>query len=325
MRLTDVDPAQHDGILDSTYPLWGEGLSRDAYGRWNQAQLQTTWGRDHLRRVALVREGEVMASAKRYDLTAVVGGESMPVLGIGAVFTPTAHRGQGHAASLLRAMHIDAQARGCRWALLFSEIGPDYYERLGYRAMPQVVQTIAARRDAKRGAPAVLLRSGESSDLPHIAEISARDVESASFALDRSADFIGFGVTKRRLLAGLSNPGVRQLEFFVTEEGTRAVAFVVVSRGAAGLVLEDYGDRDPTGARVGAMLQVLDARLPADQPLRLRSRRFRAGLPPQVSLVEERPAAEIMMLRPIGSADGDFADADWPDPDRIVYRGLDVF
>ena len=320
MRLTEVEPAQHEGILDSTHPLWGEGLGRDAYGRWNRAQLQTPWGRDHLRRVALVREGEVMASAKRYDLTAVVGGESMPVLGVGAVFTPTAHRGQGHAASLLRAMHTEAHARGCRWALLFSEIGPDYYERLGYRVMPQVVQTIEVRRDATRGAPAVLLRSGEASDLPHIAEISARDCETASFAIDRSADFIGFGVTKRRLLAGLGNPGVRQLEFFVTEEGTRAVAYVVVSHAASGLVLEDYGDRDPTGARVGAMLQVLDARLPANQPLRLRTRRFRAALPPQVQLVEERPAAEIMMLRPIGSAD----DA-WPDPERVVYRGLDVF
>src|SRR5450759_4223625 len=41
-------------ILDETYPMWGEGLERGAYSKYNQAQLATPWGATHLRRVALV-------------------------------------------------------------------------------------------------------------------------------------------------------------------------------------------------------------------------------------------------------------------------------
>ncbi len=324
MTLVTADPAQMDEILDATYPIWGEGLTRDAYGRWNGAQMGTPWGRDHLRRVAVERNGEVHASAKRYDFEALVAGRQERVLGIGAVFTSAAARGQGHAATLLALMHAEAAERGCGWALLFSEIGPAYYERLGYRVVPQAELTIEVRRDATRGAPAVLMRAGETTDLPFLAEIGARAAEAASFALVRTPDLMAFGMSRRRLLAGLGTPGARQLEFFVTEEGTRAVAFVVVSHGPDGTVLEDYGDRDPTGARVGAMLQVLDARTPIDPPLRLRGRLTRAGLPPQVRVIDERPAAEVMMLRPLGTR-ADEADVAWPDPGGVVYRGLDVF
>ena len=60
-----------------------------------------------------------------------------------------------------------------------------------------------------------------------------------------------------RMLAAFSPPGMRQLEFFIAEEGASAVAYVVISRGPEGPVIEEWGDRDPAGARFGAMLQVL--------------------------------------------------------------------
>ena len=51
-------------------------------------------------------------------------------------------------------------------------------------------------------------------------------------------------------------------EFFVAEEGASAVAYVVLNVNANGWTLEEAGDRDPAGARLGAMLQVLLAREP---------------------------------------------------------------
>src|SRR5450759_4348980 len=77
-------------ILDETYPMWGEGLERAAYSKYNQAQLATPWGATHLRRVALMDEGRLLATAKRYDLTARVDGQVVRMLGLGAVFTPEA-------------------------------------------------------------------------------------------------------------------------------------------------------------------------------------------------------------------------------------------
>ena len=104
-------------ILDGTYPIWGEGLSRDAYEKWNRAQMATLWGRANLRRVALVDGGRVLASAKRYDLEALAGGRRIRVLGIGAVFTrseparPGARRGPDRRDDRRRRAHAAASSR----------------------------------------------------------------------------------------------------------------------------------------------------------------------------------------------------------------------
>jgi GNAT superfamily N-acetyltransferase len=316
MRIVTAEGGILTEILDGTYPIWGEGLSRDAYEKWNRAQTETVWGRANLRRVALVDGGRVLSSAKRYDLEALTGGRRIRVLGIGAVFTDAGLRGQGHAAALIDAMIADARARGCELALLFSEIGAGYYERLGFRVIAHRVPTIEVIR--KTGAPAALVRAGEPSDFDAIAEMSARARHSAAFALDRTSQFIGFMLARKRLLAGLGPAGLRSVEFFVTEEAYRAVAYVVISRGPHGVFLEDCGDCDPTGARIGAMLQVLDAREPAEAPLRCRASIPPGLVPPQWRVLSDAPADEIMMARSLGE---DRAIV----PSQTMYPHLDVF
>ena len=57
-----------DRILDDTYEIWHDGLTRHAYGRFYAAQVATAWGRTHLQRFALVDGDDVLASAKLYTL-----------------------------------------------------------------------------------------------------------------------------------------------------------------------------------------------------------------------------------------------------------------
>jgi predicted N-acetyltransferase YhbS len=316
-RLIVADAARLEHLLDDTYPVWGEGLSRSAYGAWNRAQMATRWGQDHLRRVVLDDEGKVLASAKRYDLVARIGAERQRGLGIGALFTPEAQRGRGHARRLIELMLDEAADRGCRFALLFSEIGSAYYESMGFRVVPRPLVTLEIIR--KPGAPATFVRSGETTDLPALADISARDAADAAFALDRSPELIEFFMLRRRLLAGLGPAGLRQLEFFVAEEGRSAVAYVVITRGPRGVVLEACGDRDPAGARVGSMLQVLAGRDPVDPAAPLRAWLPASFRPPQLRVIAESPASEIMMIRPIGVSA-------MPDMGRgVVYWQSDVF
>ena len=73
-------------ILDDTFPLWHDGLTRPNYGRYWAAQLKTGWGQAHLSRVALQDGPHVVASAKRLDLPMQIDGRIRRVLGIGAVF-----------------------------------------------------------------------------------------------------------------------------------------------------------------------------------------------------------------------------------------------
>src|SRR5204862_3890546 len=92
------------------------------------------------------------------------------------------------------------------------------------------------------------------------------------FHLVRDRDLVHYAIAKKRLLAGLGPAGAREVQFFIAEEGASAVAYVVITarrhgsdQGAAiDSLLEECGDRDPAGARVGAILQALIAREPAE-------------------------------------------------------------
>jgi GNAT superfamily N-acetyltransferase len=319
MTVTVADPAIHEQILDVTYPQWGEGLTRQAYGAWNRGQMSTPWGRAHLERVALVEAGQLLSSAKRYFFDALISGVPQRVVGLGAVFTPPAHRGQGHARVLIEELVSEAQRAGAGWALLFSEIGEAYYRGIGFEPLPRSMVTLMVRQ--KPGAPATFVRAGEAADLPFIAELSAAYARGAGVALDRTADLIGFGIARRRLLAGLGPIGLRHVEFFVAEEGGRPAAYVVMSRGPSGVVLEECGDRDPSGARVGAVLQVLQARDPSILQEPIRAWLPDGFRPPQVLVVDESPAPEIMMMRRLGAS----APGPAPPPLPVTYWQADVF
>jgi len=286
-------------ILDLTFPIWNEGLSRHAYGQWNTAQTKTPWGRERLRRFALLDDsGELLASAKQYRHDIRLDGREGWMAGFGAVFTPPEARGRGSATRLLQMMMERARGEGALLASLFSEIGAQFYERLGFRSIPLDEVTVNVER--KGGSPAMLVRAGVERDLPVIAEIDRTRSSGARFALRCDPSLVGYALSKKRLLAGLGPSGLRQLEFFVAEEGASAVAYVILSVNANGWTLEEAGDRDPAGARLGGMLQVLLAREPAHRTPLIRAWWPRAmSVPPQVQLSDRIEARDIFMMRPL--------------------------
>lgn len=289
-------------IYDETWPIWGEGLSLPGYERYNRAQMATPWGKTHLGRVALLDGDTLLASAKQYVLTLQLDGTEASCLGIGAVFTPPALRGRGHAAALIEMMIAEAESEGVQYALLFSEIDPAYYARLGFEPVPVVEATLQLKTQKREGAPAVLMRDGGDRDIDNIVAMHAARAVNYSFALRRSSDYARYAISKKRLLAASGPPGLRTVEFFITEEGGNAVAYVVITRGPDGQVLEEWGDRDPSGARVGAMLQVLAARTPAEDVAPLRTWLPAGFDPPQLDRAGARAPAEHAMIRGIGRA-----------------------
>lgn len=108
----------------------------------------------------------------------------------------------------------------------------------------------------------------------------------------------------------------------MAEESAQAAAYVVVSVCKGAWTLEECGDRDPSGARIGAILQTLAAREPAEQPAALTGWLPRGLLPPQLVEVAKRPRAEVMMIRPLSvraTAARELAESD------ILYWHPDVF
>jgi GNAT superfamily N-acetyltransferase len=302
MRVVPAQGQLLEQILDDTYPIWNEGLTRQAYGQWNKAQMRTPWGSTHLERLALVDEnGDLLSSAKRYRITVRIDGRELEALGIGALFTPRARRGRGHASTLLDLLMEQARAEGAALAMLFSEIGTPFYERLGFR--PVSIDQVRIGVKLVGGSPAMLVRAGHEKDLPAL--VAMHDVRTAGsrFALRRDVPHIQFMLTRKRLLAGLGATGSRSVEFHVAEEGPSAVAYVILSVDARGWTLVEAGDRDPAGARLGAMLQVLLAREPSIQPPPIRAwwpRRF--PVPPQLEIAERHKARDVLMMRPLDDA-----------------------
>src|SRR5688572_27681205 len=166
MDVISASGALLDRILDFTYPVWNEGLSRRAYGQWNAAQMRLPWAGDHLHRFALVDDdGEVLASLKRYRFDARILEREGMMCGIGAVFTPPNLRGNGYASELIERVLETERRAGVLIAALFSEIGTDFYARLGFTAVPLDEVTVQVRPH-KGGTPAMLVRSGDERDLP---------------------------------------------------------------------------------------------------------------------------------------------------------------
>ena len=285
-------------ILTDTFPLWNDGLSREHYAKFWAAQLKTPWGQSHLDRVALVDGPHVLCSAKRYDLSLRLDGRIRRALGIGAVFTATAHRGRGFARELMARLLDTAVTEGQEFAILFSEIAPAFYERLDFVPVPLVETTLEV--DRKRGgAPAMLVRSGDDRDLPNLVELSAARAATARLALDRNEDFVRYGIAKKRMLAGLAPIGARHTEFLVVEEGHQAVAYLVSSVHDGRWMIEEAGDRDPSGARLGAMLQVMLARHPGERLPEIKCWWPQDLRPPQVKAVATTPVQEVLMIRPL--------------------------
>lgn len=286
-----------DRILRDTYPIWGGGLSFDGYVAFQAGQRRTTWGAAHIERVVLMDGTRPLASAKRYDLTARLDGRIRRVLGIGAVFTPRELRGRGAASALVAHLVDAANTDGYEFAMLFSDVAPSLYEHLDFVPVPLEAATLRVHR--KDGAPAMLVRAGDDRDMSHIAELSAARAAKGRLALDRSEDYIRYAISKRRLLAGLGPAGLRQTEFLVAEEGQMAVAYLVCTVQQGQWTIEEAGDRDPSGARLGAMLQVMLAREPSIAPPRIVGLWPHDLQPPQLESLERKPTSEVMMIRPL--------------------------
>lgn len=125
--------AEIDEILSWTHAEWGVSSSFDVYQARTRTFLGSRWGRERYRFwLALDDAGTPVAACKLYRLDMAVERVEGYGIGFGAVFTRTEHRGHGHASRMLQQLADAAQADGALAALLFSDIGPEMYTKLGY-------------------------------------------------------------------------------------------------------------------------------------------------------------------------------------------------
>jgi hypothetical protein len=308
-----------DRILTSTHPLRDDGLTAQAYRRFDAAQLKTAWASQHQRRYALVEDDDVLASATRYDFAAILDEQPVGVCGIGNVITEPDHLGRGHAQALIRGL-LDLSVRdGAEVGLLFSDQPPGAHD--GFTRIPTTEIEISVQEAARHGAPMTPMRGGEARDLAAVVAMGRVRAGPFRFHLDRDVALVQHAITTRRLLAGLGATGARELHFFIAEEGITAAAYIVLSVVGREWTIEECGDRDASGARVGALLQALIAREPTERRPSIRGWLPHGFVPPQVAIVSATPGTPSLWVCFLGAR----AAQTQLSGDDVLYWRADIF
>ena len=119
----------------NVYEVWGRGLPLEEFLERRATSVvhrRAEW-------FVLTIGGAVIASLARHPLRFHYRGQVVVGSGIGSVHTVPEHRRRGYAAALLREVNQRSAGEGHRISLLFSDIKPGYYERLGYVRWPSLV------------------------------------------------------------------------------------------------------------------------------------------------------------------------------------------
>lgn len=216
-RFVTPAPEQIRSVLADSHALWGAGLSVADYVAMWEELAGTRWGRAWYSWRALVDpDGRVVSSLKLYRPLLRLGEATGRVAAIGAVFTPRPLRRHGHAAALIRQTLDEATQRGDRAALLFTDIGTEYYRAFGFTPLTCEDALGSLPATTLVAAGGVTFRAMTVDDLDAVA--AAHDAASASrpiavlrdrdhweFLLERAAAFFrrldGSGLERRFMIA----------------------------------------------------------------------------------------------------------------------------
>lgn len=83
--------------------------------------------------------GDVVSSLGAYPVQLYGPDGERPARALGAVFTPEHHRGLGYAAKLVRFVKDYYAEQGVLDFILYSDIAPIYYQRLGFQRLPSFI------------------------------------------------------------------------------------------------------------------------------------------------------------------------------------------
>src|SRR5438067_366594 len=131
--LRELADPEREAYFRGVQPIWGGGLNPDRFVAFQRRLADSAEAGRRYRLLGLFDGPRLVSAMKAYDLHGSYAGSPLRLLGIGAVYTPPPLRRRGYARQMLELAIADHRAAGFDAALLFSDIGGEYYERLGFR------------------------------------------------------------------------------------------------------------------------------------------------------------------------------------------------
>ncbi|KAJ3183466.1 hypothetical protein HDU87_006785 [Geranomyces variabilis] len=150
LALLEASPAHVQAALDANYAAWGPPLSKPDYVAREHALTLTPFSQSTLKAWVLVHKDApdtVLSSCETYTHDCLLRKNGTTThgkcLAIASVFTPAAHRRKNYARTMLTLLR-DTRMTCALASILYSDIGPEYYARLGWAVYPSRITTLDA-------------------------------------------------------------------------------------------------------------------------------------------------------------------------------------
>lgn len=123
-------------VLKETFNIWSPGLTRADYRHYIWSQMCHPWARSNFSYMVVRNHaGMVAASCKLYKVCLKARYKTYKFAGLGAVYSMLGLRGQGFGKKLMESMVEYAEADDYDGMILFSDIGPQYYQQFGFEEL----------------------------------------------------------------------------------------------------------------------------------------------------------------------------------------------
>lgn len=229
-ELRELTPEERTHYFRGVQDIWGGGLEEDKFVAFQRRLAAAPEAKGRYRMFGLFPRGEetLLSGMKAYEFEGAFRGAALRILGIGAVFTPSRLRKRGHAARMLHLAMEHFAAGGADAALLFSDIGPSYYERLGFYAVESGEAVVDAQVLPRMSG----FRRAEAGDEAPMSELFEKARAAGAFSLSRDGWALRFQLRRLRELARARDQGEPEWGFVVEGTAGEAAAVVRLSRDA---------------------------------------------------------------------------------------------
>ena len=284
--------AHIEAVFEENHGLWGGPLSPQQYRDYWFSLFLTPWGSSNFRYMALTEEeeGPLLSTLKLYRFTGSLYGKPIVIAGIGAVYTPEEQRTFGSASLLISEVLDYMQKKRAALALLYTDIGLPFYERLGFVPLPGHETTGPLDRVPRRAStdpPGVTIREIQVRDSALLAPLHKELAGGRPLSIDREASYWEFLLYKRRQFWDMAPPGTGIPLSFLALRGGRALASGFAVAGRDGLRVQELGALPGEEEALRAILdRIWDAGAEAG------AERWHGRIPAEASRLDGRLAGE---------------------------------
>jgi predicted N-acetyltransferase YhbS len=257
LQLAEANNSDILQIQRETRKIWSGGLSFDKCIQSIHNQTTHPWGRKHLRYLLLKSGSEIVASLKFYSICISSKNKTYNLAGLGAIYTMLQHRNQGVASKLVRSSIELAQKEGLDGLLLFSDIDPDFYEKLDFVDLGSYNFELRPEGGSNFYAH---LNKLEKMHIPWLLLSYNRFLARRSYGCQRSELFWRYKIDRENFFHSFSGsewPGIKLLTLADPESGFSSYALIENSSKAI-RVLEVVGDETDIWGQILALAKKLE-------------------------------------------------------------------